>query len=220
MKVSPADLDGTSLVEIRPGRCLNILHVNPRPRDAEIPVKPGLNQCSNGGRNRKIQKVDILHGAGDATVKNKGTVGNVSLSSEPGNTSPHKNVCVNHDTVQPQMEPPHEQFTTDTGVDMHIVGETNYAQDTAALYADVTQNTDVIFFIHGVGGSANVWKSQIDYFGAAGYEIIAPDLIGHGFSCAPRESKAYRFVEILLDIYVIFDKYCKQRNIVIGHSYG
>jgi len=88
------------------------------------------------------------------------------------------------------------------------------------LYTGGAQNSDVIFFIHGVGGSSAVWKSQIDYFGAAGYEVVAPDLIGHGFSCAPREKKAYTFREILQDIYVIFDTYCRQSNVVVGHSYG
>ncbi|XP_069136671.1 uncharacterized protein [Argopecten irradians] len=85
------------------------------------------------------------------------------------------------------------------------------------------KNTDtnmVLFFIHGVGGSSDVWKSQIDYFAGLGYEIVCPDMIGHGLSCAPDKREAYHFDEILADINEIFDKYCKRKNIVIGHSYG
>ncbi|KAH9524826.1 Protein abhd8 [Bulinus truncatus] len=78
----------------------------------------------------------------------------------------------------------------------------------------------VIFFIHGVGGSSDIWSLQTQYLSRLGYEIITPDLIGHGFSCAPRHSKAYHFKEIAADIEEIFDKYCKRRNIIIGHSYG
>ncbi|XP_076444346.1 uncharacterized protein LOC143282547 [Babylonia areolata] len=78
----------------------------------------------------------------------------------------------------------------------------------------------VLFFFHGVGGSSDVWQAQIRYFAKEGYEIIAPDMIGHGMSCTPRDAKSYHFLETAADMEEIFDKYCKKRNIVIGHSYG
>lgn len=78
----------------------------------------------------------------------------------------------------------------------------------------------VLFFIHGVGGSSDVWCSQYKYFASRGYEIVIPDLIGHGFSCAPKNAKAYHFKEIAADLEEMFDKYCKRKNIIIGHSYG
>lgn len=82
-------------------------------------------------------------------------------------------------------------------------------------YKDVT-----LFFIHGVGGSADIWNAQLEFFSSLGMEVIAPDLIGHGFSSSPDSQKAYHFNEILADMEKIFDKYCKRQNIVIGHSYG
>lgn len=78
----------------------------------------------------------------------------------------------------------------------------------------------VIFLIHGVGGSADVWQAQIDHFSSNGYEIVAADFVGHGFSCAPKQCAAYDFAEIKRDTMAVFDKYCKRQNIVIGHSYG
>ena len=36
-----------------------------------------------------------------------------------------------------------------------------------------------LFFIHGVGGSANIWTNQLTYFAALGHEVIAPDLLGN-----------------------------------------
>ncbi|XP_067667498.1 protein ABHD8-like [Haliotis asinina] len=84
-----------------------------------------------------------------------------------------------------------------------------------------TTSTDcVLFFIHGVGGSSDIWKPQLEYFANEGYEIIAPDLIGHGFSATPNNARAYHFDEIMADMEEMFDKYCKRKNIVIGHSYG
>ncbi|WAR00156.1 ABHD8-like protein [Mya arenaria] len=82
-------------------------------------------------------------------------------------------------------------------------------------FKDVT-----LFFFHGVGGCADIWNSQIDFFGHLGIEIIAPDLVGHGLSPAADNAKAYHFKEILADLEAVFDKYCKRENIVIGHSYG
>ena len=85
----------------------------------------------------------------------------------------------------------------------------------------VDSNSDaVIFFIHGVGGSCEVWNSQLDYFATQGYEIVSADLIGHGFSAAPTDRSAYLFDEISRDCLAIFDKYRRSQNVVIGHSYG
>lgn len=78
----------------------------------------------------------------------------------------------------------------------------------------------VLFFIHGVGGSSALWYYQIQYFLEQGFEIVAPDLYGHGYSDAPRSQSAYSFYELAEDTLAIFDKYCKKRNILIGHSYG
>lgn len=78
----------------------------------------------------------------------------------------------------------------------------------------------VLFFIHGVGGSSDIWKPQMDYFAGLGYEIVSPDLIGHGLSFAPNNKKSYHFKEILRDLETVFDFYCKRSNIIIGHSYG
>lgn len=81
-------------------------------------------------------------------------------------------------------------------------------------------NESLLFFIHGVGGSSDVWRHQLDYFSEKGYEIVCPDLIGHGFSTAPHNNKAYTFDEICVDLILLFDMFCKKNNTVIGHSYG
>ena len=85
----------------------------------------------------------------------------------------------------------------------------------ASSFKDVT-----LFFIHGVGGSADVWNSQLDFIASFGIEAIAPDLLGHGLSSCPNRAKDYFFNEILADVEAVFDKYCKRQNIIIAHSYG
>ena len=82
-------------------------------------------------------------------------------------------------------------------------------------------NKIVIFFIHGVGGSSEVWHEQMDYFSKLGYFVIAPDILGHGGSSAPRNESSYSFSELAHDIFAVFDRYRSEtRNILIGHSYG
>ncbi|XP_034036729.1 protein ABHD8 [Thalassophryne amazonica] len=82
-------------------------------------------------------------------------------------------------------------------------------------------HTDVaLFFIHGVGGSLDIWESQFDFFSRLGYEVIATDLVGHGASSTPQIPAAYTFYALAEDMRLIFKRYARKRNILIGHSYG
>ncbi|XP_071964720.1 protein ABHD8-like [Antedon mediterranea] len=86
--------------------------------------------------------------------------------------------------------------------------------------SSASSTNPVIFFIHGVGGSAKLWKHQVEYFYQENYEIVVPDLLGHGLSSAPKHKKAYTFSELSEDMLVLFDAFAKEENILIGHSYG
>ena len=67
-----------------------------------------------------------------------------------------------------------------------------------------------MFFIHGVGGSAEQWKAQMMYFHPRGWNIVGVDLYGHGRSDAP-ESTAhtnwYTFDALAQDLLAVFDLY-------------
>ena len=89
-----------------------------------------------------------------------------------------------------------------------------------AVVKTITDKECVLFFIHGVGGSSDIWKAQMEYFEKLDCEIICLDLIGHGLSDAPDNKASYTFDQILRDVQELFDKYCKRRNIIVGHSYG
>ena len=77
-----------------------------------------------------------------------------------------------------------------------------------------------IFFVHGVGGSADIWENQMVYFNAIGYKTVAMDLLGHGKSSKPRSPELYSFENLAKDVLHIFDIFHGKRNILVGHSYG
>lgn len=82
-------------------------------------------------------------------------------------------------------------------------------------------NKIVIFFIHGVGGCSDIWNEQIEYFSKLGYVVVAPDMLGHGGSTAPRDESNYTFTELAYDMFAVFDRYrSEKKNILVGHSYG
>lgn len=87
---------------------------------------------------------------------------------------------------------------------------------------ETSNELPILFFLHGVGGSADIWSSQLSYFVAQGYQVIAPDMLGHGFSSCPDKAKAYTFTKLFKDILTIFDAYVTENRkcIVFGHSYG
>lgn len=94
------------------------------------------------------------------------------------------------------------------------------AQERTTSAAGGTAPDVVLFFIHGVGGSLDVWRGQLDFFSQRGYETIALDLLGHGNSSAPKIAAAYTFYALSKEVTRIFKKYARRTNILIGHSYG
>jgi len=101
-------------------------------------------------------------------------------------------------------------------------GRTIHVEQYTPLDSDPSDAEDspVIFFIHGVGGSVHIWEAQIRSFLREGYEIIAFDLLGHGSSSCPRSERAYMFAELARDVLYVFDTFCRRRNVLVGHSYG
>ncbi|XP_068223126.1 uncharacterized protein [Palaemon carinicauda] len=80
----------------------------------------------------------------------------------------------------------------------------------------------LLLFLHGMGGSSDLWRQQLWYFVCCGYEVVAPDLLGHGLSSAPRDPSQYTFAQMLDHITLVFDLFIPQgrKCVVIGHGYG
>ncbi len=79
-----------------------------------------------------------------------------------------------------------------------------------------------MIFIHGFGGRAAYWESQLEHF-QADYRVIALDLRGHGYTDAPTEAEGARYdvpelagdVEAALEVLQV-----PPRFILVCHSFG
>ena len=185
----------------------------------------GLNQLYRGEDNLSFRaespEVERKHGADQNGSISTAAIQEISLPPDQLGLSNTSSLSMNSGKKNAP------RASTATSVTLQIQGNENQEQGHGSAepistppIPDPNKEQTVIFFIHGVGGSSAVWQAQADHFVREGYELVLPDLIGHGFSSAPQEPDAYNFCEIACDLLVIFDLYCKRKNMVVGHSYG
>nr|XP_028569565.1 protein ABHD8 [Podarcis muralis] len=209
--------DGFSFVEVKPGRVLRVKHLAPvHPPGAEdAPQTAGVVRCKRRitvYRNGQMVienlgdavRADILHcqngseanGTMELEVSDAAGTGAATPSANPPGPGPAKR----------RRRKPKKVVNVDC---------TKFITSCKGTHGDV-----VLFFIHGVGGSLDIWKEQLDFFAKLGYEVVAPDLAGHGCSSAPQIAAAYTFYALAEDMRAVFKRYARKRNILIGHSYG
>uniref|UniRef100_A0A3P9P9C5 Protein ABHD8 n=1 Tax=Poecilia reticulata TaxID=8081 RepID=A0A3P9P9C5_POERE len=198
--------DGYEFVEVKPGRVLRVRHIIPDRPAVEEPLLGGIVSCK-----RKI----TVYRNGQLFIENLGERASAELKTcQNGETEPNSTVEVELTDCRnssPPVSIPEARKPKRTVV---IDCERRIAA-CKGTHSDVA-----LFFIHGVGGSLDIWGSQLDFFSRLGYEVIAPDLAGHGASSSPHIAAAYTFYALAEDMRLIFKRYAKKRNILIGHSYG
>ncbi|XP_038596707.1 protein ABHD8 isoform X2 [Tachyglossus aculeatus] len=227
--------DGYSFVEVKPGRVLRVKHgvpVRPAIEGADAPPgdkEQGLVHCKRRitlYRNGQLVvenlgdtlRADLLHGQNGgvepaATVElevgEAGTAGTPpGEGARPGPGGPERAGSGSTSGAGRRRRGRRPKRIIDIDCKKRITS-------CKGIHGDV-----VLFFIHGVGGSLAIWKEQLDFFVRLGYEVVAPDLAGHGASSAPQVAAAYTFSALAEDMRAIFKRYAKQRNVLIGHSYG
>ncbi|XP_054646155.1 protein ABHD8 isoform X2 [Dunckerocampus dactyliophorus] len=234
--------DGYEFVEVKPGRVIRVRHIIPERSLVEQPTgQGGCVSCK-----RRIS----VYCNGQLFIENLGDRADAELKTcQNGETEPNSTVEVELTGCGKSSPPVNVPDAGPDSVTAGkvLTSETAPGGDApAALQAEASQNRrrrkpkrtvvidcerkitackethpDVaLFFIHGVGGSLDIWKSQLDFFSRLGYEVIALDLAGHGSSSAPLIPAAYTFYALAEDIRLIFRRYARKRNVLIGHSYG
>ena len=230
--VSPGtDGQGPRIIEIRKGRWIRVQHIVPktwRLHVSDTPDNEGVfmvnaaKTSSHGSQNSNRNSSTTYHSSGwvheapssSSCSSVKTAVSKTSTVRTRLSNSAHKS----HET------PSSSCSSVKMAVSKMSTARTRLSNSAHRSHASLRSAYDdgnvMMFFIHGVGGSSDVWRHQIDYFVKEGFEVVAPDLLGHGFSRAPRQSSAYAFTELAEDMLTLFDGYSKRRNIVVGHSYG
>ncbi|XP_051531315.1 protein ABHD8-like [Myxocyprinus asiaticus] len=219
--------DGFEFVEVKPGRVLRIRHIIP---DRPVVEEPGTGEGGTVSCKRKIsvyrngqllienvneatQPELVRYQNGDSIVDTE--VNDCDAPKAMGQTAepmPGSAADVKPAPQQDQQQPQRRRRKPKRSIVIDCERKITCCKGT---HPDVA-----LFFIHGVGGSLDIWGSQLDYFSQIGYEVIAPDLAGHGASSAPQIPAAYTFYALAEDVRIIFKKYAKRRNILVGHSYG
>jgi pimeloyl-ACP methyl ester carboxylesterase len=75
----------------------------------------------------------------------------------------------------------------------------------------------VLWLIHGIGDSSRTWEEVLPLL-AAGYTVVAPDLLGHGASDKPRADYSIGgFANGMRDLMVVLGV---ERATIVGHSLG
>lgn len=143
------------------------------------------------------------------------------------------NECAGSSNVNGYDNPAYEQSEVDSvvslrkSIDKHNEknGETMHNSSLANLKNCVHNRLKpLIMLIHGLGSTADIWNVLMHNLSFKGFEVVAPDLLGHGLSSAPNKACLYQFKSLLTQVMSVFDYFMKQDDkrkcILIGHSYG
>ena len=74
--------------------------------------------------------------------------------------------------------------------------------------------------LHGFTGYGGSWATQAEAFSAAGYRVLAPDLLGHGSSPAPARPDRYRMERAAGDLSALLEANTDDHVHLLGYSMG
>lgn len=81
-------------------------------------------------------------------------------------------------------------------------------------------NRPTIVLLHGLSANHTTWLPAIKKFQEAKFNILAPDLRGHGFSDKTKKRASYRLPVFADDLDMILKKEGLKKIILIGYSFG
>lgn len=76
-----------------------------------------------------------------------------------------------------------------------------------------------IVMLHGFTGTAQTWKDQVSHLSRT-YEVITPDLLGHGETSAPTARERYRMERAAADLIALFNALRLEAVHLTGYSMG
>lgn len=209
--------NGYSFLEVKPGRILRVRHSAPSRPPAEPAEEPGAAERGTVHCKRKI----TLYRNGQLVIENLGdAVRSEILHCSNSTAEPSSTVELELSELAGQAPAQGSAGTPGCGTPGcgacdAAGGKRRKRKPKKVINIDCkkqitsckgTHGDVVLFFIHGVGGSLDIWKEQLDFFTKLGYEVVAPDLAGHGCSSAPQIAAAYTFYALAEDMRAVFKR--------------
>jgi pimeloyl-ACP methyl ester carboxylesterase len=77
-----------------------------------------------------------------------------------------------------------------------------------------------VLLLHGWPETKELWREQVAFLAANGFQVIAPDLRGFGQSDKPEGIDNYNMVHSVLDVVAILDAAGVDAANVVGHDFG
>ncbi len=78
----------------------------------------------------------------------------------------------------------------------------------------------VVLMLHGMPDTAGLWRYQIPALIAAGYRVIAPDLLGYGLTDKPANTTRYAADKLIGDVVTLIDSLGVKQMDIVGHDWG
>jgi len=107
----------------------------------------------------------------------------------------------------------HVVFHSDRSQFVEVDGVPIHYQEAGA------RNAPVLLLIHGFASSTLVWSKVLLRLASAGYRVIAPDMLGYGYSGKPRRAD-YTIGSQARMIAGLLDRLEVKKAILVGSSYG
>jgi len=80
-------------------------------------------------------------------------------------------------------------------------------------------NGPLIVFLHGFPEFWYSWRHQIPFF-SKHFNVVVPDMRGHGETERPAEINEYRIEKLVADIVELIHSLGQEKAIVVGHDWG
>jgi len=77
-----------------------------------------------------------------------------------------------------------------------------------------------VVLLHGFPGIGYSWRHQIPALATAGYQVIAPDQRGYGWSDQPEGVAAYSMRALVGDVIALLDHDGLDDAVIVGHDWG
>lgn len=89
----------------------------------------------------------------------------------------------------------------------------------AYVYKPAQQNKPTFLLLHGFPSSSYDWRHQIADLSAAGYGVLAPDLLGYGDTSKPEAKEEYDGKKMSGHLVKVLDAEGLEKVIGVGHDW-